>query len=59
MKSKILQKDHEDMIELYRKMKPEERLMAYFHHSQLVQQFYQAGLTFRTSPPSSPQKHEI
>ncbi len=56
MKSKILQKDHEDMIKLHRKMKPEERLMAYFHHSQLVQQFYQAGLTSRKSPSSSPKK---
>ncbi len=46
-KSEILQKDHEDLISLYKRMKPEERLMAYFHHSQLVTQIYQLGVNYR------------
>ena len=46
-KSEILQKDHEDLLLLYKRMKPEERLMAYFHHSQLIAQVYQAGIKYR------------
>ena len=38
MKSKILEKDREALIKLNRSMSPEERLMAFFHHSQLLAQ---------------------
>ncbi len=47
-KSEILQKDHEDLLLLYKRMKPEERLMAYFRHSQLITQIYQAGVKYRS-----------
>ena len=54
--SEILQKDHEDLIELHQRMKPEERLAAFFYHSQLIQQMYQAGMSYRSrSAPSSKQ----
>jgi len=47
MKSKILQDDNKDMIRLYKRMKPEERLMAFFNHSRLVNEIYQAGVKAR------------
>ena len=50
-KSEVLQKVHEEMIALYKRMKPEERLVAYFHHSQLISQIYQAGVIYRKRPP--------
>ena len=54
--SEIVQKDHEDLIELHQRMKPEERLAAFFYHSQLIQQMHQAGMSYRSgSPPSSKQ----
>ena len=53
--SEILQKDHEDMIALYQRMTPEERLLAFFHHSQLTHQMYRAGVRYRLGflPPSA------
>ena len=52
--SAIVQQDHEDLIRLYQRMKPEERLAAFFYHSQLIQQMYQAGMRHRSgSAPSS------
>lgn len=36
MKSTILQQDHHDLIKLNRQLSPEERLMAFYHHSQLL-----------------------
>jgi hypothetical protein len=45
--SEILRHDHEDMIELYKRMKPEERLVAFFYHAQLTHQMYWAGVTHR------------
>jgi hypothetical protein len=51
--SEILQKDHEDLITLCQRMKPEERLAAFFHHSQLVQQMHRAGIRYRSGPESS------
>ena len=52
--SEILQKDHEDLIVLYQRMTPEERLLAFFHHSQLTYQMYRAGVRYRLGslPPS-------
>jgi len=54
-KSEVLRKDHEEMIALYKRMKPEERLVAFFYHSQLIHQLYQAGVGYRlsASPPSN------
>lgn len=54
--SEILQKDHEDMLRLYQRMSPEERLIAFFHHAQLTHQMYQAGVRYRAGavpPPST------
>lgn len=36
MKSKILQKDHEDLIKLIQSLSPEKRLEAFYRHSQLL-----------------------
>lgn len=47
-KSDILQKDHEDLLLLYQRMKPEERLVAYANHAQLMNQMYQAGVRYRS-----------
>lgn len=54
-KSEVLHKDHEEMIALYKRMKPEEKLTAFFHHSQLMNQLYQAGTSYRAGslPPSN------
>jgi len=45
--SKILRKDREEVILLAKRMKPEERLVAYFHHSWLMSRVYQAGVDYR------------
>jgi len=55
--SEILQKSHEDMILLSKRMKPEERLVAFFHHSQLTHQMFQAGVRYRAGAfPSTDKK---
>lgn len=38
------------MLRLYQRMKPEERLVAFFHHAQLTQQMCQAGVRYRAGP---------
>lgn len=38
MKSPILQQDHDDLIKLNQSLSPEERLVAFFHHSRLLSQ---------------------
>ena len=48
MKSKILQKQSEEVVKLCKKMKPQDRLVAYFHHSHLVNKMFQAGAKFRS-----------
>ncbi len=47
MKSKLLQKDHDEMIAISKRMTPGERLMAHYHHSRLIAEIYQAGATHR------------
>ena len=47
-KSEIVQRDHEDLLLRSQRMRPEERLAAYFYHSQLMAQLYQAGLNYRS-----------
>ncbi len=37
----------EDNVLLSKRMRPGERLVAYFHHSQLMSQIYQAGEDYR------------
>jgi hypothetical protein len=39
MRSAIIQQDHHDLISLNRSFSPEERLVAFYHHSFLVSQF--------------------
>lgn len=52
--SRMLEKEHEEMIALCQRLTPEERLMAFFHHSQLVHQMYRAGVRYRAGTlPSS------
>ena len=46
--SAILQKDHEGVLLLPKRMTPEERLRAYFYHSRLLYQLYQAGVKHRS-----------
>ena len=38
MKSKIIEQDHDDLIELNRALSPEERIEAFYQHSQLLVQ---------------------
>ena len=52
-RSEILQKDHEALVELQQRMKPEERLAAFFYHSQLIQQMHQAGMSYRSGSAAS------
>jgi len=39
MKSKVLEQDHNDLIQLNRSLSPEERLEAFYYHSLLLNQF--------------------
>ena len=54
MKSALRQKDHEDLIRIHKKMTPEERLIAFYNHSRLMAQIYQAGIQSRLK-----KKHSI
>lgn len=47
MRSTVLQRDHEEMRALSKRMTPEERLVAYYHHSRLIHLMYQAGVRYR------------
>ena len=47
MESKVLQQDHQDLVTLCKGMTPEERLVAFFNHSRLVNEVYQAGVSHR------------
>lgn len=47
MKSKIIENKHTSMIKLCRQMTPEERLVAFLNHSQLIAKIRQAGEKFR------------
>lgn len=55
--SALLASDQEEQIALYKRMKPEERLIAYFHHSQLVHQMHQAGVRYRSRHPVNRTRH--
>ena len=43
MKSAILEQDHQDLVKLNRSLSPEERLLAFYHHSYLLIHLYLAG----------------
>lgn len=45
--SKILREDWKDLIRLAKRMSPEQRLVAFSNHSQLIGQIYQAGVSYR------------
>ncbi len=47
MKSKILQKNHEELVDICRAMSPEDRLLAFLNHSKLIHQIYQSGVEHR------------
>lgn len=47
--SRLLQRDREGWLLLYKSMKPEERLLAHLRHSQLIYQFYLAGVKRRNT----------
>ena len=51
--SELMRREHEEMTARHRRMTPEERLVAFFHHSQLVYQLYRAGVTYRARHPSA------
>jgi len=56
MQSAIIQQDHEDMARRLRRMTPEERLVAYANHAQLMNQMYQAGVQYRKGRVLSPKR---
>ena len=43
MKSRILEQDHEDLLKINRALSPEERIKAFYHHSQLLTYLFLAG----------------
>ena len=47
MKSKILQKEKDELVKLYKSMSPEQRLAAFFNHSFLMYHLAQAGISYR------------
>lgn len=53
MHSKILQQDQDDLIRISKSMTPEERLEAFYNHSQLMTQVYLAGSKFRNQASRS------
>ena len=55
--SALLEQDREASVLLCKRMKPEERLVAYFHHSQLMHQLYRAGLSHRSKRVPSVGQH--
>lgn len=46
-RSKIVEEDREALSRLSQRIKPEERLVAYLRHTQLLHRLYQAGLRYR------------
>ncbi len=45
--SKIMRRGREETLLLGKNMKPEERLVAFLRHTQLVYKVYQAGVKYR------------
>ena len=55
--SAVMRRDREDMIRRARRMTPEERLAAFFHHSRLITELYLAGVRYRAGRGSRSRKH--
>lgn len=55
-KSSLLQKNHDELVALNKKMTPKERLVAFFNHSQLVSRLFEAGAKFRSQTLSAAPK---
>jgi len=55
MESNVLKKDHQALIDLSRAMSPEERLEAFYQHSQLLVQIQESGKV--SSKRASPKNH--
>jgi hypothetical protein len=53
MKSKLMQQDHDALIKMHKSMTPEERLMAFYHHSRLMMHVHEAGKELRNRSSSS------
>ena len=47
-RSKSSGQDRNEAVLLSKRLKPEERLVAFFHHSQLISRLYQAGVRYRS-----------
>ena len=45
--SEILRKDRDGILLISKRMTPEQRVVAFFNHSQFVNQIYLAGLDYR------------
>ena len=53
VKSKLIEKSREALIELNRSLSPEERMEAFYNHSQLLAQLFAAG---KNNPDKRKQK---
>ncbi|MCK5215847.1 MAG: hypothetical protein KAR05_10910 [Candidatus Omnitrophica bacterium] len=53
MISHVIKKDHKDLLRIAKSMKPEERLVAFYHHSRLIYNLYAAGRDYRGRPSDS------
>jgi hypothetical protein len=45
--SKLIKKNYEESLDLARKMKPKERLLAFYQHSRLLTQIAESGKEHR------------
>lgn len=55
--SAVMRRDRKDMIRRARRMTPEARLVAFFHHSRLITELYLAGVRDRAGRGSRSRKH--
>ena len=53
--SAIRKQGHKAIVALHKRMKPEERLVAYFNQSRLIYQLYLAGVKYRSEQSSKSQ----
>jgi hypothetical protein len=58
-RSKIAEEDREALARLSRRLTPEERLMAYMRHAELLHRLYQAGLRHRMSVRRASKKNRL
>ena len=50
---------HDETIALCKRMSPEERIEAFYNHSQLMAQVYQLGIAYRKSVEDHPHHKDI